>query len=76
MCISYFEMKAVLRIYDCFDIVNILDHICTTLLVFANLLEKVFSNSFAISQWFRNMISKAFSSFERLSPFFKCFSFG
>jgi hypothetical protein len=38
--------------------------------------EKVFSNSFAISQWYKNMISKAFSSFERFSPFFKCFSFG
>jgi hypothetical protein len=30
MCISYFEMKAVLIKYDWFDIVNILDHICTT----------------------------------------------
>jgi hypothetical protein len=30
MCISYFEMREVLSIYDCFDIVDILDHICTT----------------------------------------------
>jgi hypothetical protein len=42
MCISYFEMKTVLSIYDCFYIFNIVDHSCTTKLVFANLLEKFF----------------------------------
>jgi hypothetical protein len=42
MCITYFEMKSILSIYDCFDIVKILDHICTTRFVFANLLEKSF----------------------------------
>jgi hypothetical protein len=42
MCISYFDIKAVLNICECFDIVKILDHVCTTLLVFANLLEESF----------------------------------
>jgi hypothetical protein len=42
MCISYSEMKEFLSIRGCFDIFNISDHICTTYLVFANLLEKTF----------------------------------
>jgi hypothetical protein len=33
-------MKAFLGIYVRFDIFNILDHFCTTQLVFANLLKK------------------------------------
>jgi hypothetical protein len=43
-------MIAVLSLYECFDIVKILDHICTTMFVFANIFGKVFSNSFAIIQ--------------------------
>jgi hypothetical protein len=42
MCISYFEMKVLVSIYGCFDIFNILDHICSTYLVFTSLLEKSF----------------------------------
>jgi hypothetical protein len=38
MCISYYEMKAFLRIYDGFNIFNILDHIAC----FCKFLEKSF----------------------------------
>jgi hypothetical protein len=63
MCIGYFEMKAVLSIYECFDIVNILDHILHHLACFCKSFGKVFSNTFAISQWYKNMISKSIFKF-------------
>jgi hypothetical protein len=40
--LAFNQLKVFLSIYDCFLLFNILDHICTTLLVFANLLEKPF----------------------------------
>jgi hypothetical protein len=41
-----------------FLLFNILDHICTTSFVFANLLE-IYSKTFANSQWYRNMIARS-----------------
>jgi hypothetical protein len=41
-----------------------LDHICTTQIVFANLLRKSFSKSFANSQRYRNMIARSILRFE------------
>jgi methyltransferase-like protein len=42
-----------------FLLFNILDHICTTSFVFANLLE-IYSKTFVSSQRYRNMIEEAF----------------
>jgi hypothetical protein len=50
---------------------NILDHICTTLLVFADLLEKSFQNVLQIAKGTRIRFLKHFQVFE---PCFKCFS--
>jgi hypothetical protein len=36
------QLKVFLGIHGCFLLVNILDHICATLLAFANPLEKYF----------------------------------
>jgi hypothetical protein len=41
-----------------FLLFNILDHICTTGFVFANLLE-IYSKTFANSQRYRNMIARS-----------------
>jgi hypothetical protein len=41
-----------------FLLFNILDHICTTYFVFANLFGKIFSKTFANSQRYRNDIAR------------------
>jgi hypothetical protein len=41
--------------------INILDHICTTCFVFVNLFGKYFSDSFANSQRYMNMIARSIS---------------
>jgi hypothetical protein len=58
---------------DCFLLFNILDHICTTCFVFANLFGKSFSKSFANSQRYMNILHKAFSSFEISPPISNAF---
>jgi hypothetical protein len=58
---------------DCFLLFNILDHICTTCFVFANLFEKSFSKYFANSQRYMNKI--AHFQVLKFPPYFKCFSF-
>jgi hypothetical protein len=60
---------------DCFLLFNILDHICTTCFVFANLFGKSFSKSFANSQRYMNKIEEAFSCFEISPPISNAFSF-
>ena len=60
---------------DCFLLFNILDHICTTCFVFANLFGKSFSNYFANSQRYMNMIVRSIFKIWNFSPCFKCFSF-
>jgi hypothetical protein len=60
---------------DCFLLFNILDHICTTCFVFANLVGKYFSKSFANSQRYMNKIAISTFMFWNFSPYFKCFSF-
>jgi hypothetical protein len=45
------------------------------LFVFANLLGKPFSKSFASSQSYKNMIVRGIFKIRNSSPCFKCFSF-
>jgi hypothetical protein len=53
---------------DClFLLFNILDRICTTSFVFANLLE-IYSKTFANSQRYRNMIARSILGFEIPPP--------
>jgi hypothetical protein len=52
-----------------FLLFNILDHICTTGFVFANLLE-IYSKAFANSQRYKNMIARSIFGFE-ISPLFQ-----
>jgi hypothetical protein len=59
---------------DCLSFINILDHICTTSFVFANLLEKFFQNLLQIVKVIRMWFQEAFLRFE-IPPCFKCFSF-
>jgi hypothetical protein len=44
---------------DCFLSFNILDHICTTCFVFANLVGNSFQSLFANSQRYMNKISRS-----------------
>jgi hypothetical protein len=60
---------------DCFLLFNILDHICTTCFVFANLFGKSFSKSFANSQKYMGKIARSIFMFWNFSPYFKCFFF-
>jgi hypothetical protein len=57
-----------------FLLFNILDHICTTCFVFANLLE-IYSKTFANSQRYWNMIARSIFRIRNFFPCFKCFSF-
>jgi hypothetical protein len=57
-----------------FLLFNILDHICTTSFVFANILE-IYSKSFANGQRYRNKIARSIFKIWNSSPCFKCFSF-
>jgi hypothetical protein len=52
---------------DCLSFINILDRICTTSFVFANLLE-IYSKTFANSQRYRNMIARSILGFEIPPP--------
>jgi hypothetical protein len=63
-------MKAFLSIYVWFDIFNISDPICTSQLVFANLLKKSLK-FFWISQWYKNMISKGIFKFLKILSLFQ-----
>jgi hypothetical protein len=64
MCIGYLELNHFESITKNkseligFLLFNILDHICTTCFVFANLFGKLFKKTFASSQRYRNMIAK------------------
>jgi hypothetical protein len=62
-------MKAVLSKYDCFDIVNILDHICTLSLFLQIFLDTSFQILLQLASGIRIWFLKIFSGFERLSPF-------
>ena len=81
MCIGYLELnqfKGFVHMSknkrDCFLLFNILDHICTTCL-FLQTFWKNFSNSFANSQRYKNIISRSVFKIWNSSPCFKCFSF-
>jgi methyltransferase-like protein len=53
-----------------FLLLNILDHICTTSFVFANILE-IYSKTFANSQRFRNMIARSIFRILKFLPLFQ-----
>jgi hypothetical protein len=80
MCIGYLDLNQLKDFIhmsknrrDCFLLFNILDHICTTCL-FLQIFWKMFSNSFANSQRYKNRISKGIFKIWNSSPCFKCFS--
>jgi methyltransferase-like protein len=53
-----------------FLLFNILDHICTTSFVFANLLE-IYSKTFANSQRYRRMIARSIFRILKFLPLFQ-----
>jgi hypothetical protein len=55
--------------------INILDHICTTSFVFANLFLEIYSKTFVSSQRYGNMIACSIFRISKFLPCFKCFSF-
>jgi hypothetical protein len=57
-----------------FLLFNILDHICTTSFVFANLLD-IYSKTFVNSRRYINMIARRIFRIWNSSSCFKCFSF-
>jgi hypothetical protein len=61
--------------HGCFLLFNILDHICTTCFVFANLLENIFKVLFANSQRYINRILSSIFKIWNFLPCFKCFYF-
>jgi hypothetical protein len=60
---------------DCFLLINILDHTCTTVLFLQILLESFFKILLQIVKGIWVKFQEAFSRFEIFSPCFKCFSF-
>ena len=53
---------------DCFLLFNILDHVCTTCFVFANLFGNSFSKSFANSKRYMNKIARSIFQDLKISP--------
>jgi hypothetical protein len=77
MCIGYLELNQLKDFVhmsknkrDCFLLFNILDHICTTCL-FLQTFWKNFSNSFANSQRYKNMISRSILKIWKFLPLFQ-----
>jgi hypothetical protein len=63
-------MKAVLNIYGCFDLVKHFGPRLHHLACFCKSFGKVFLNSFANSQWYKNMILKNIFKFLKILPLF------
>jgi hypothetical protein len=58
---------------DCFLLYDILDHICTTYFVFANLFEKSFQSTLQIVKGIWIRLQEAFSRFEISPPLSNAF---
>jgi hypothetical protein len=68
------QFIVLLNMHGCFlFLFNILDHICTTCFVFANLFGNFFSKSFPNSQRYMNKISRSIFKIWNFPPLFQMF---